>query len=354
VLRSNRGSRLLPLLWTILGLGTGVAVLLLAAVTYQAIGRVRDRRKFPPPGRLVLVGSHRLHLLEAGAGEPTVIFDAGLPGTCLGWCYVQPAVAEFTRTVSYDRAGLGWSERGPRPRTTQQIVAELRAALSNAGIAPPYVLVGHSFGGFTARLFAHNYPEDVAGMVLVDSIHPNEWLEPDAETQRKMRLGIRLARRTARLARLGGMRFYFWLIARRAVQPTAPSEWVASLQKMPRELLPALRAIWSEAKPYLTLADQIEALHVSAAQVAEADVPHDVPLVVLSAGNAEARRLREAAATAKRSSRGVHIVAQGSGHWIQLDQPELIIAAIRQIVEQYRQTGGLRSASVQPGSTMIS
>ncbi|MCL6480201.1 MAG: alpha/beta hydrolase [Firmicutes bacterium] len=344
---------MLIFLWTIVGLGAGVAVLLLAAVTYQAIGRARDRRRFPPPGRLVPVGGHRLHLLEAGAGEPAVIFDAGLPGTSLGWCYVQPAVAEFTRTVSYDRAGLGWSERGPRPRTTRQIVTELRAALTNAGIAPPYVLVGHSFGGFTARLFAHSYPEDVAGIVLVDSIHPREWLEPDAETQRKVLLGIRLARRTAALARLGAMRFYFWLIARRAVQPTAPSEWVASLQKMPRELLPALRALWSEAKPYLTVADQIEALHASAAQVAEADAPRDLPLIVLSAGNADARRLRDAAAIAKRSSRGVHLLAHGSGHWIQLDQPELIIAAIRQIVEQYRQTGGLQAPYIQSKSEIV-
>lgn len=340
-------------LWALAGMGAGLALLLLAALTYQSLGRFRDRRRFPPPGRMVRVGRHRVHLLEAGTGEPTVVFDAGLPGTCLGWCYVQPAVAEFTRTVSYDRAGLGWSERGPRPRTTQQIVAELRAALARAGIAPPYVLVGHSFGGFTAQLFALTYPEEMAGVVLVDSIHPGEWLAPDEETLRRMAAGIRLARRTAWLARLGAMRFYFWLIARRAVTPAAPSDWVASLQKMPRELLPALRAIWSEAKPYQTLADQIEALRTSAAQVAEADAPCAVPLVVLSAGNADARRLREAAATAKRSSRGVHIVAHGSGHWIQLEQPALIIAAIRQIVEQYRQTGGWGTASVQPGSEMI-
>jgi pimeloyl-ACP methyl ester carboxylesterase len=343
----------MTILWTMLAVVVGVAVLLLVALAYQAIGRVRDRRRFPPPGRLVPAGRHRLHLLEAGTGEPAVIFDAGLPGTSLGWCYVQPEVAKFTRTASYDRAGLGWSECGPRPRTTRQIVAELRTALASAGIAPPYVLVGHSFGGFTAQFFAHTYPEEVAGVVLVDSIHPGEWLEPDAETLRRMAAGIRMARRTAWLARLGVMRFYFWLIARRAVTPSAPGDWVASLQKMPRELLPALRALWSQGKPYDTLADQIEALRTSAAQVAEAGAPRDVPLVVLSAGNSEAKRIREHAAAAQRSSRGVHLIAHGSGHWIQLDQPALVVAAIRQLVEHYRQTRGFRTVAFPPGSTRM-
>ncbi len=344
---------MLTFLWTIFGLVAGAAVLLLAALAYQAIGRACDRRKFPPPGRLVPVGSHRLHVLEAGAGEPAVVFDAGLPGTSLGWCYVQPEVAKFARTVSYDRAGLGWSDRGPQPRTTRQIVAELRAVLANAGIAPPYVLVGHSFGGFTARLFAHNYPHEVAGMVLVDSIHPGEWLEPDAETLRKMAAGVRLARRTAWLARLGGMRFYFWLIARRAVTPVAPGDWIASLQKMPRELLPALRAIWSQGKPYDTLADQIESLRESAAQVAEAGALGDVPLVVLSAGNSDEKRIREHAAAARLSSRGVHLVAHDSGHWVQLDQPGLVVTAIRQVVEHFRQTSGCRLAAFPPSGARI-
>ena len=127
---------------------------------------------FPPPGKLVDVGGWRLHLNctgEARASQPTVILEAGAGDFSVEWALVQPGVASFARVCSYDRAGDGWSELGPHPRTKRQMVFELRALLEKAGAPPPYVLVGQSFGGPLMILYAATYPTDVAGMVLVDS-----------------------------------------------------------------------------------------------------------------------------------------------------------------------------------------
>jgi len=130
----------------------------LAGITYQAACTARDARRFPPPGRLVNVDGHRLHAYCTGEGSPTVILEAGWSDCWLNWHLVQPEVAKFTRVCSYDRAGMGWSDAGPYPRTSGQIVREMHALLSNAGIPGPYVLVGHSFGGFNVRLFAQEHP----------------------------------------------------------------------------------------------------------------------------------------------------------------------------------------------------
>jgi len=143
---------------------------------------------------------------------PTVVMDSGFPGTSLSWTFVQPEVAKFTRACSYDRAGLGWSDAGPMPRTSRQIVEELHALLLNAGVEGPYVLVGHSFGTFTVRLYASTYPDQVAGMVLGDPIHPSDWLHMTEAGKRKLMGAIRLSRYGAVLARLGVARFVSLLV----------------------------------------------------------------------------------------------------------------------------------------------
>jgi pimeloyl-ACP methyl ester carboxylesterase len=122
---------------------------------------------------LIDVGGHRLHLAVFGRGGPTVVFDAGLGDAAGRWETVPGLVADFARVCVYDRAGLGRSEAGPLPRTSGRIVGELRVALARAGVAPPYVLVGHSFGGQNMRLYASRHPADVAGLVLVDASHPD-------------------------------------------------------------------------------------------------------------------------------------------------------------------------------------
>src|SRR6185369_2447800 len=126
---------------------------------------------FPPPGKLIDIGGWRLHLNcmgEARASQPTVILESGIGDFSVEWALVQPSVARFARVCSYDRAGDGWSDLGPQPRTLRQIVYELHTMLDKSGVKPPLLLVGHSFGGLVVRLYAATYPTDVAGMVLVE------------------------------------------------------------------------------------------------------------------------------------------------------------------------------------------
>jgi len=146
-----------------------IIVLLVAGIAYQGIRSKREKRKYPPPGEMVDVGGYKLHLYSAGSGGPAVILDAGLGCISTHWCLVQPEIAKFTQAVSFDRAGLGWSESSPFPRTSKQIVQELHTLLINAHVPKPYVLVGHSFGGLNAQLYAATYPDEVLGLVLVDS-----------------------------------------------------------------------------------------------------------------------------------------------------------------------------------------
>ncbi|MEN6335825.1 MAG: alpha/beta hydrolase, partial [Phycisphaerales bacterium] len=131
---------------TWLVIGVVVLALLVAAggVGYQTLASSRDWRKFPPPGQRVDVGGYRLHVQTAGEGGPTVVLDAGWSDCSLNWRLVQPEVAKVTRVCSYDRAGVGWSDPGPAPRSSLQIAKELHSLLKNAGIPGPYVLVGHS------------------------------------------------------------------------------------------------------------------------------------------------------------------------------------------------------------------
>src|SRR5215213_1289756 len=169
VRRSNQIVRWIGrVLLGLLALLIGLAVI---GASYEAIMAAGDATRYPPPGQLVDVGGYRLHLHCVGEGSPTVIMEAGGAGNVLHWMLVQPAIAQSTRVCAYDRAGMGWSEPGPLPRTPQQIVAELHTLLTNAGIPGPSILVGHSIGGKYVRLYARQYPQDVAGMVLVDARH---------------------------------------------------------------------------------------------------------------------------------------------------------------------------------------
>src|ERR1043165_9432869 len=146
-----------------------IVVLALAGASYEAIAAAGDARRYPPPGQLVDVGGYRLHIQCVGSGNPTVVLDAGLSGSSLDWSLVQPELGRTTRVCAYDRAGMGWSDPGPQPRTPRRIADELHTLLTNAGIAGPYVLVGHSLGGKNVRLFALSHPDQVAAMVLVDA-----------------------------------------------------------------------------------------------------------------------------------------------------------------------------------------
>src|SRR2546422_6564672 len=163
--------------WTmriLVGLCGLIVLAALAGATYQSLATRKDLALTPPPGQLVDIGGHRLHLWCTGAGTPAVVLDTGLGGSSAEWGYVQPEVARFTRVCSYDRAGMGYSDPGPSPRTTRRIAHELAQLLDRGGVSGPVILVGASIGGLTARVFASEHAERVAGLVLVDASHEDQ------------------------------------------------------------------------------------------------------------------------------------------------------------------------------------
>ena len=149
-------------------------ILAAAGFLYENISEARDRRFNPMPGELVNVNGRKMHIDCTGEGNPTVILEAGLGDTYLSWRKVQPEIAKFARVCSYDRAGLGYSDSSSQPRTSRVIAQELHALLQAAQVPPPYVLVGHSMGGYDVRLYASLYRDEIAGMVLVDASHPDQ------------------------------------------------------------------------------------------------------------------------------------------------------------------------------------
>ena len=305
------------------------------------------------PGALVDVGRRRLHYRCVGRGSPTVIFEAGIAASSLSWSIVQPEIAKLTRACSYDRAGLAWSDPGERRRSIASFVAELHALLERADIPPPYVLVGHSFGGLIIRAFARVHRGEVAGLVFVDSLHPEEWLNLSSEQRHLLRGGVFLSRVGAALASVGVVRLSLALLAGGA--PGIPRRFsrlfgpraaallehiVGEVQKLPEEVLPAVQAHWSRRRAFVGMSQHLAALPVCCEEVAsERDAFGDMPVVVLSATNRDPRWLAADAALAQASTRGRHVVAAGGGHWLHLDDPALVIAAISEVVQVVRGQG---------------
>jgi pimeloyl-ACP methyl ester carboxylesterase len=326
-----------------------IAGLFAAGISYQLLGTLRDRRRFIAPGRLIRVGPCRLHLHEQGAGDPAVVLESGIAGSSLSWAVVQPEIAKFTRVCSYDRAGLGWSEECLAPRTVAQMVSELNSLLQQDGISPPYVLVGHSFGGLLIRAYAHLRPEEVAGLVFVDPVSLEYWANCSAEEQQRLRLGARLSRRGAWLARLGvvrltlaalvsGGRFFPKLLTRAtAGQGTKVVEnLLGEVQKLPQEVWPMICSHWSSPKCFHALASYLQVLPESARAALRMPIPPHIPFVILSASNARDEELKERESWVQQSRAGRHIRVERSGHWVQLEQPDLVVGAVREMVDAMR------------------
>lgn len=330
-------------------IAVAVGVLLLAGVLYQALGVRCDLKRFPPPGKFVRLQNRRVHLRDMGEGSPTALFESGLMSTVLTWQQIQPQLAQVTRVVSYDRPGLGWSDPGPEPRTASRIVDELHALLAEAKIPPPYVLVGHSFGGLTMPLFAARYPEEVCGVVLIDPVAPAEWHPPSERDRRRIEIGSQVCRRAAVLSHLGLLRLIASLVRSgaksfanpmiRAISKGAPSDsnstespWFWNLPASERAMTPVF---WTQAKFCRVIASQLASLPASASEVIEAG-RIDKPLTVISANNVSPQRLEHHKAIAARSPQGRHIVAARSGHWVTEDQPELVVASILELFEAAR------------------
>lgn len=310
-------------------LGLIVFVLAFAAVgmIYENIFEARDRRFNAMEGRRFDVGGYKMHLDCTGEGSPTVILESGLGDSYISWRKVQPQIAKFTRVCSYDRAGLGYSESSSQPRTSKVIAGELHALLQTAGIAPPYVLVGHSMGGYDVRLYASLYRNEVAGMVLVDASHPDQENRFPPE-----------------LKNMEGS----WLRESEFLEFTMPFGIPRLLGLCDDD--PVQRAAECNFHSAREGVAELKALPASAAQTAATSSLGDLPLAVLShdpdkpsadlpadlakpTNDAWEKMQQE---LAHLSTRGTQVIAKNSAHYIQIDRPDLVIDAVRNVVEQTR------------------
>jgi pimeloyl-ACP methyl ester carboxylesterase len=311
---------------------------------------------FPPPGKLVDVGGWRLHLNctgEARASQPTVILESGSGDFSVEWSLVQPGVARFARVCSYDRGGDGWSDLGPHPRTMRQIVYELHTLLDRAGVKPPLVLVGHSYGGWLMRLYASTYPAEVVGMVLVEAGADNPWrMLPDGKLVRSSDLATGRAIPAVKVSNP---------LRVSDIPPGALSQMRAGAQEAaihanepPRDKLPAdaqRMRTWTLAQlgHVAAAVNPFENEEIAALRAERAKSQHplgDMPLIVLTRGRSEEdgpdwkafeeEHRRDHAAIAAMSRKGKLVIARNSGHHVQLDEPDLVIKSIREVVEAVR------------------
>ncbi|MBL0211181.1 MAG: alpha/beta hydrolase [Holophagaceae bacterium] len=312
----------------------GLFVTLIAVgAAYQALGQRRDAHDYPAPGKLVDVGGYKLHLHSSGAGAIPVVLVAANGGGVLDWYKVQPELAKFTQVVSYDRAGMGWSEASPEPHSSAQIVQELHTLLGKAGVKAPYVLVGHSLGGLHAQLYAMRYPDEVAGLVLVDSSHADmasrKEFVPKAFTMSTL---VRVVGSLGVVRLLNGLND-------RANLRNASEAGPGFVPEIEQES----SRIYSHTGTLVAMAKEFASLPVSAAQVRAANLHlGDKPLVVLTrSGEPNPTPERRAMETtwmawqadlASRSHNVKHMIAEHSGHFIHQDQPDLVVTAIQQTV----------------------
>ncbi len=299
-------------------LWTGVTVVVTVAATagMQALLSHLSLRDNPPPGRLVELDGRQVHVHCAGEGSPTVILEAGLPGNSLAWMSVFSEIAALTRVCSYDRPGYGWSEPASSPRTADTIVQELRMLLQAADIKPPYVLVGHSFGGLLMQLYATRFPSDFEGVVLVDSSHSD---------QAHRTLDLDEIEGIARVLKvLGPLGFARLLLPVPAGDPDSRDSSVRQLEK---DLLMSNRTLRAAST-------EMYGLRQSLRQVADSSVRFgDKPLVVLTEGRQRAdfwHRMQED--LGRLSTNSEWRVVEGAGHFIQHDRPAVVVEAVRDVI----------------------
>jgi pimeloyl-ACP methyl ester carboxylesterase len=298
----------------------------LVGVVYESVAEAADARAYPPPGQMVDVGGYRLHIYCTGSGSPTVVIDAGWGDWSGGWSEVQPEVAKTTRVCTYDRAGMGHSEAGPPPRTAEHFARELHALLQQAGVQGPYVLVGHSLGGAPARVFAHIYAPEVAGVVFIDSMNPAEPETtapvtpsdpgPDSITNKFLTKLLTLP------ARVGLIRL---LTGREAGLSSDDANAYAANSVTVRSLQAGI--------------DEGRGMAESLAQARRIRTLGDVPVIVLSRGLPESEEQKwqlEQTQLLKLSSDSHQVFAEHSHHNIQFEQPQAAVGAIVEMVDEVR------------------
>ncbi len=318
-------------------LGRGVLMLVVVLTSIilvaGAVAKARLRAHYPPIGQLVDVGGYQLHVACQGTGSPTVILEAGVGSAGVYWALVQPEIAQTTRVCVYDRAGLGWSDRSPQPRTITVMAAELATLLTNADIRGPYVLVGHSVGGAIIRQFAVAHPAEIVGMVLVDSATEQQ-VRRFPEPIRAAGGSQQRAGRVLQLAASAGLL---------ALNPTI-LPFGTGLPPEARATTQALVA--ASGKVLATFLAEVD--QVSQDTTLPLTTLGDLPLVVLRHGRVdlqpsdgvtqadvdqyEAIWVAMQQELAALSPQGRLVVAERSGHDIPLEQPELVIRAIHEVL----------------------
>ena len=315
----------------------------------QAIFTALSKRRYPAPGRLVDVAGYQMHINCMGNGTPTVIMESGLGGYSLDWTLVQPEVAKFTRVCAYDRAGLGWSHDRPEARSSNEIASELSSLLAASGIIGPYILVAHSIGGYHARVFASQHRAQIAGVVLVDSSHP----EQEARSP-EIRAFIA---RERELIRAGRVAIIFGL-----------PRWLGKCGKGSSSIFPQLKGVHAMSvarecrfDAFSAVEAEWDAANESSKEVARSGTLGDIPLIVLSHDPQAAlgpgvpnpsdlqveilwtQMQRE---LVQLSSRGTQAIAKNSAHYIQIDRPDLVIDSIHKVFDEA--VGTSRSSSQAP------
>jgi pimeloyl-ACP methyl ester carboxylesterase len=328
----------------VLSVLTLVVVLVLAGLCYNALAERADARRFPEQGKSFQLGPEfgnvSLSIDCSGSGSPTVILDSGLGVPAIGWDFVQPEVAKFTRVCSYDRAGYGWSTAGPLPRTSAEIAKELHALLAAAGEKPPYIFVGHSFGGFNVRVYNGTYPNEVAGMVLVDASHEDQVkMMPQALVDYSNK-----AQSSSKWQTLLQPVMIDLGIARLMDNASQPSY-------LPKRFLEEMRYLQLQTK-FLdaTAAEYAVFATTSADEVRASGNLGDKPLVVLTAGKGPDPATLPPGFPAKAfddfeaiwrndlqvreahlSTRGRRIMIPDSDHMIPFERPDAVTSAIREV-----------------------
>ncbi|PYV83197.1 MAG: hypothetical protein DMG93_09395 [Acidobacteria bacterium] len=331
-------------LWLILKrISLSVAALLAAGTIFQFSITLWESHRYPPPGKLVDIGGLRLHINCTGAGSPTVVLESGPNDSSVIWQLLQTQISKFTRVCSYDRAGFGWSDAPNEPRSSSNIANELERLLTRADVSGPYILVGHDFGTLDLRVFATRHRQQVAGMVFVDSVHPEMHHRPPFNVGAQSTLTNIYYRLMPWTVLAGVPRILGWC-RDNFIFPNQPKEWV--------QLVPEATAQYC----------RLQSLRTEQAQVTDEDGSFpamtgpfgDIPLVVLShdpqvnnfggffspAKLVEAERawMEMQGELRTLSSRSKWIVAKGSEHWIQIHRPEFVATAVQELVNDARGT----------------
>jgi len=287
---------------TLFGVTIFLLILAIAGTVYQTAATEADRRNFPPPGNLIDVDGFKMHIHCEGEGSPTVILESMSGGTSTSWGWIQPEVQKETRVCVYDRAGFGWSESDPESPILARTVRNLHTLLVNGNIEGPYVLVGHSIGGVYVRQFAAEYPDEVAGVMLLDEANPQQFVKypemfAEGDNFIKMLNAIKFANR------IGIGHLYFALGGE------------MDFSELPEPQRSQMKAFWSTPQYFETQAAEIIAGHEIWADALNLKELGDLPLMVVSRGvNLDYEWNKYQDELAALSTNSLHITVEGTNH----------------------------------------